>query len=303
MRLKKRTIGNASSMQDPANSQGAPSRPQPRSRKASSVPVPVPAQEDTEPVQQNDEDYQPMIDDDLDNRPRSTAEYTAAWNENSKEKNKENHKPTVTKRRLIDRQPNAQKVVWSESQDGLARPSPGKRTRAESEHSDESEDQGFQEDQRRIDPGRRAIAPPGPRFSPVQETSPPSKRQRVQHEMSPRVESSRAGAQRRPEREEPDKMRSRTSDDSETESDGETPPPTASDLSTAARYATAKAKGVQVPKGRRPWSDRDSNLLIRRIERYGCAWATIYQMGKWDVQRDQVALKDRARNMKVNMLK
>ncbi|PVH69757.1 hypothetical protein DL98DRAFT_522014 [Cadophora sp. DSE1049] len=303
MRLKKKTIGNSSSIQDPPISQGSSSRPQSRSKKAPSAPVPVPAQRNTESVQQNDDDYQPIIDEDLDNRPRSTAEYTAAWNENSKEKNKENHRPTATKRRLIDRQPDAQKVVWDESQDSVARPSPGKRIRAESEHSDESEDQGFQEDQRHIDPDRRAIAPPGPRFSPVQDTSPPNKRQRVQREMSPRVESSRAGAQRWPERTEPERRRSQVSEDSDTESGTETPPPTASEISTAARYATAKAKGVQVPKGRRPWSDRDSNLLIRRIEKYGCAWATIYQLGKWDVQRDQVALKDRARNMKVNMLK
>lgn len=302
-RLKKRTSGNFSSIQDPPVSQGSIARLPPRSKKASSAPVPVPAQRNTESVQQNDDDYQPMIDEDLDNRPRSTAEYTAAWNENSKEKNKENHKPTATKRRLIDHQPGAQKVVWDESQDSVAGPSPAKRTRAESEYSDESEDQGFQEDQRHIDPDRRAIAPPGPRFSPVQDVSSPNKRQRVQREMSPRVESSRAGAQRIPERIEHERRSNQVSDDSDTESSGETPPPTASEISTAARYATAKAKGVQVPKGRRPWSDRDSNLLIRRVEKYGCAWATIHQLGKWDVQRDQVALKDRARNMKVNMLK
>ncbi|KAK0111412.1 hypothetical protein ONS95_001773 [Cadophora gregata] len=304
MRLKKKTIGN-SSVQDPPISQESSSRPQPRSTKARSAPVPVPIQgnRNTDSVQSHDDDYQAIIDEDLDNRPRSTAEYTAAWNENSKEKNKENHKPMASKRRLIDRQPDAEKVVWDESQDSVARHSPPKRTRAESHHSDESEDQGFQEDQRHIDPDRRAIAPPGPRFSPIHDTSPPKKRQRVHQEMSPRGDSNRAEAQRTSERVEPERRRSQVSDDSDTESSGETPPPTASEISIAARYATAKAKGVQVPKGRRAWSDRDSNLLSRRIEKYGCAWSTIHHLGKWDVQRDQVALKDRARNMKVNMLK
>ncbi|KAH7317672.1 hypothetical protein BKA65DRAFT_514952 [Rhexocercosporidium sp. MPI-PUGE-AT-0058] len=309
-RIKQRMLSKSLSAQEPASSVASSSRLQPRSKQASSAPRPVPVQRDAGPAQEVDDNFQPMVDDGDDSpeeRPRPTAEYTAAWNENSKEKNKENHKPAakpVVKPRLIDRQPNAQKVVWDESQDSIAGSSPTKRTRAESEHSDESEDQGFQMDERRINPNRRADAPPGPRLSPVDKSSPPRKKQRVsQRGISPRVESSRASAQRRSESADSERARSKSVDDSEIDSEDGTPPPTAAEISAAARYATARAKGVQAPRGRTPWSEGDSNLLKRRIEKYGCAWSTIFQLGKWEVPRDQVALKDRARNMKVNMLK
>ncbi|KAG4439771.1 hypothetical protein IFR05_004739 [Cadophora sp. M221] len=306
-KLKETDVSISLPDQEPAVALASSSRPQPRSKQASSAPIPVPAQRDSDPRQEFDEDMVDYGDDNSDERPRPTAEYTAAWNENSKEKNKENHKPVAKPvARLIDRQPNAQKVVWDESQDTITSPSPTTRTRAESEQSDESEDEGYQEDQRVIDPNRRAIAPPGPRLSPVEDSQPPRKRQRVsQREVNPRIESSRAGPQKRPERADSDQASSEILDDSDSDTDLEddAPAPTATEVSVAARYATARAKGVQAPKGRTPWSDRDSKLLERRIEKYGCAWSKIFQLGKWDFPRSQVALKDRARTMKVNMLK
>ncbi|KAH9206273.1 hypothetical protein DL95DRAFT_469794 [Leptodontidium sp. 2 PMI_412] len=309
-KLKETNVGNSSSDQEPAIALASSSRPQPRSKQASSALIPVPAQHHPDPRQEFDEDVMDYRDDNSDERLRPTAEYIAAWNENSKEKNKENHKPAakpVARPRLIDRQSNAQKVVWDETQDSIAGPSsPTTRPRAGSEHSDESEDQGFQEDDRHVDPNRRAFAPPGPRLSPVEDSPPPRKRQRViQREISPRVESSRSRVQERPERADSDRARSEMLDDPDFDSDLEdgNPAPTATQVSVAARYATARAKGVQAPKGRTPWSDRDSELLERRIEEYGCAWSTIFRLGGWEFPRSQVALKDRARNMKVNMLK
>ncbi|KAL2065638.1 hypothetical protein VTL71DRAFT_3308 [Oculimacula yallundae] len=310
MKMRTGKSGNPSSNPHPARPHASSPRPQVRSKQAASAPIPVSAQPDPDPTQEAEDEDQPMIDDDNDDveeRPRPISEYAAAWNENSKEKNKENHKPTVkaaAKPRLIDRQPNAQKVVWDESQDDTVEPSPTKRTRAETEETDESEDQGFQEDQRPVDPNRRAIAPPGPRFSPSEASPPPpKKRRRSQIEVSPRVESSRAATQRSSERSEPERARRQQVEESDSDSEVDHPAPTASEIGNVARIAVAKAKGVQVPKGRTPWSERDSRILRRGIERHGCAWATIFNLGNWDHTRDQVALKDRARNMKVNMLK
>ncbi|CZT04604.1 hypothetical protein WAI453_007786 [Rhynchosporium graminicola] len=313
LRMKGKT-GKSPASHFPANSLASSSKPpQARSKQASSAPMPVSAQIDPEPTQEAEDEDQPMTEDrndDTEERQRPISEYTAAWNENSKEKNKENHKPTakVAKSRLIDRQANAQKIAWNESQDGIAAPSPKKRPLVE-EESEESDDHGFQEDQRAVDISRRVIAPPGPSHARNRSgTLPPSKKQRrEQVEASPRVESSRAAAQRGPEQSQLERARREPVDESDSDSDSDMaeghPPPTATQVSVASRIATARSRGVQAPRGRIPWSDRDSRILTRRIEKHGCAWATIFNLGRWDVTRDQVAIKDRARNMKVNHLK
>jgi hypothetical protein len=61
---------------------------------------------------------------------------------------------------------------------------------------------------------------------------------------------------------------------------------------------------------RKPWTIEESDALIQGIEKYGCSWANIKA---WDNamdeedrvlrHRDQVALKDKARNMKVDYLR
>lgn len=79
----------------------------------------------------------------------------------------------------------------------------------------------------------------------------------------------------------------------------------ASQVAVMAREETARSKVKQVASNKRriPWSEADSELLVHRIEEYGCAWAMIHKLGNWEHERDQVALKDRARNMKVTFLK
>lgn len=57
------------------------------------------------------------------------------------------------------------------------------------------------------------------------------------------------------------------------------------------------------PKRRVPWSQADTELLVELIENYGAAWSLIESMGKWEYKRDQIALKDKARNLKVGWLK
>ncbi|KAK6580682.1 hypothetical protein PZA11_006918 [Diplocarpon coronariae] len=289
------------------------SRPQTRSRQASSAPVPVlvNAKKGPKSMQGAANSFEPTMDDmnedHVNDHPRPTAEYTAAWDQNSKEKNKENHRPIakpVPKRRLIDPQPNAERISndWDISQEDVAGPSAPKRThaRAEREETEESEDQGFQEDQRLPDPTRRIAAPPARCFSHVvDEPSPPKKPRVNRRAVSPPIESGGVVA-RRQETEGAVRARREVQDDDE---DDDVPPPTATELSAAARSAVARSVGPRAYRGRIPWSDDDSARLEEGIEEHGCSWALIHNSRSWDVDRGQVALKDRARNLKVQYLK
>ncbi|PBP24018.1 MYB DNA-binding domain protein [Diplocarpon rosae] len=292
------------------------SRPQARSRHSSSAPVPVVvnAKKGSKSTQVAADSFQPTMhdanEDHINDHPRPTAEYTAAWDQNSKEKDKENHRPIakpVAKRRLIDPQPNAERISndWDISQEDLVEPSVPKRgrARAEREESEESEGQGFQEDQRLPDPNRRLSAPPARRFLHAENDRSPPKKPRVTcREASPPVEFKGVVA-RRQEREEAGSARSEIQDDDNDDDDDDVPPPTATELSAAARSAVARSAGPRVYRGRIPWSDDDSARLEEGIEEYGCSWALIHNSRRWDVDRGQVALKDRARNLKVQYLK
>jgi hypothetical protein len=43
--------------------------------------------------------------------------------------------------------------------------------------------------------------------------------------------------------------------------------------------------------------------LIEAIEQFGCSWSLIAKNVEFEDDRDQIALKDKARNMKVAFLK
>jgi hypothetical protein len=51
------------------------------------------------------------------------------------------------------------------------------------------------------------------------------------------------------------------------------------------------------------WTGADEDHLVRLIEEYGTSWSVIAKLGGFQTNRDQVALKDKARNMKVSYLK
>ncbi|KAI0999134.1 hypothetical protein K3495_g9061 [Podosphaera aphanis] len=77
-------------------------------------------------------------------------------------------------------------------------------------------------------------------------------------------------------------------------------------LSKINRYAkrnTAMLKEKKPPKSRTTWSENDTISLIEGIEKFGCSWSNILTFTKWETERNQVALKDKARNLKVNLLK
>ncbi|RYP47509.1 hypothetical protein DL769_011310 [Monosporascus sp. CRB-8-3] len=51
-----------------------------------------------------------------------------------------------------------------------------------------------------------------------------------------------------------------------------------------------------------PWSAEDTDLLIKLIAKHRCSWSAIAEEGGFEVARDQQAVRDRARNLKVLFL-
>lgn len=65
----------------------------------------------------------------------------------------------------------------------------------------------------------------------------------------------------------------------------------------------ARIRGLKRPQKRVPWSEADEERLVDLIGRYGCMWSLLEQKGGFEHDRGQVALKDKARNIKVDFLK
>ena len=256
------------------------------------------------------DDFRPVIDDDEGND-RPTAQYLAIWNAHSNDKNKENRpipeqaRASPKKRSLLHRQPNAEKVQWEDnSQDSVGGPSNRKRARQDREETEESEDQGFQHDQRVPDPSRRTAAPPARRRTPVQATPSPPKRARVQSR-NDSLFVERDDGRRSQDRAEAALQASARlgafDDDDEDEEDR----PRFTQVSQAAHLASVRLKAMNdtSPQKRTAWSEPDTHHLIDLIGDYGCSWSTIEKQGGFEVARGQVALKDKARNIKVSFLK
>jgi len=282
----------------------------------------------TEPL--SDDFVLPNMGDDEDSKfpmavsPRPTAEYMASVEGYSNERNKENRpagRKTIS-RSLLDRQSNAEKVSWDtqegdkrpvslshqapsgkqsqkpvkrsmldrqpdavrerwSSQESDVGPSTGKRSRPDPEEEEEeaSEDEGFEQDRRIPDPSRKRKLPPVRQNSPMRDNPRASKRARVSSE---------------------DATETPVDDD-----DGEmgTPAPTARQISQLAINAGIRARLSSQPQKRTPWSDEDTDYLIAGIEQYGAKWSVLWKLGGWQVERGQVALKDKGRNLKVMFLK
>jgi hypothetical protein len=77
--------------------------------------------------------------------------------------------------------------------------------------------------------------------------------------------------------------------------------------STMAKKAISQHRAAIGRKGRLPWSSRETSELIQLIEEFGTSWTLIKEMDNQRSQilteRDQVALKDKARNIKFATLK
>lgn len=71
-----------------------------------------------------------------------------------------------------------------------------------------------------------------------------------------------------------------------------------------ARFVTSQARPRRLPSRHIPWSKAENKALLEGISSHGCAWANIKNCDVVGTLRcrSQIALKDRARNMKVNYL-
>lgn len=205
-------------------------------------------------------------------------------------------RPPAAPRSFIDPQTNAQRVQWSQETQPVTNAPRASQIRrgkrpvpADDEDPGEvSEDQGFEQDQRTVDVQRkRKEAPTASRRSAI---VPSPKRARFQER--PRVDQQR--------------LRSEEEDSLD---------------ATAARSQVPSSNYREVnqisknlsrlhppkPQSRTKWSPLEEDQLISLIKLVGCSWSRIKRLdeerGNILALRDQVALKDKARNMKHDFLK
>ncbi|KAI1870816.1 uncharacterized protein JN550_004962 [Neoarthrinium moseri] len=74
-------------------------------------------------------------------------------------------------------------------------------------------------------------------------------------------------------------------------------------LSTQARAAARHARQPSAPQRRVFWSDDDTATLIDAIRKYGCQWSFLEEQALFSTFRSQQAIRDKARNLKVDLLK
>ncbi|QDS75779.1 hypothetical protein FKW77_008818 [Venturia effusa] len=217
---------------------------------------------------------------------------------------------SVRPRAFIDPQEEAERVEFDDEtqerqsqQAASQRPgsvSRGKRPAPTGVDEDEdvSQDEGFQLDSREIDnrSQRRPPEPVRPRTSSRPDQTSPPKRARIASQTT-RVPSSR--------------VRRGSSLGSESEQDRR-PASTSHKLSqkhvqAVARRNVAKNKWGVEPRKRKAWTDAEEEQLRSLIIENGTGWAELKQIDADDgnilADRDQVALKDKARNMKLAYLK
>lgn len=205
------------------------------------------------------------------------------------------------KRHWTDRQENAQKVTW-DSQESETAPNvidanqlnearPDLLNQDDSE--DISQDEGFQEDQRFPDfAARRNQLASVQSQGEAKNTNPERLRKRA------RIVDTDAGRQ---------ENAITPVVNCHNRQNGPTPTP-----AEVYEEVNAKAKSrVQVQakpiQSRTPWSHLETETLLDLIEEHGLSWSTLKVIDRTNknalVNRDQVALKDKARNMKLDYLK
>jgi hypothetical protein len=279
------------------------------------------------------DNIQPIIDD-AETTFRSTQEYVASWEKHNLDKNKENrplpagHQSNPGKRSLLDRQKDTDRSGYD--LEYISPSSSHKRPRRE--RSEESQDSGFQEDNRHPDPERRSAAPVARLRSPIE--SPPSPPEMVRRQPSDegvsrlvrqnrrRVEAAlpvsarRAadGEYREVTGEEEDhasqiraptfrEVNAREVTGEEEDHASQIRAPTFREVNAHAKYAVARiTQKSRTTQKRIPWSEADTDKFIKLIGEHGCSWADLHRRGEFG-HRDQVALKDKARNLKVAFLK
>ena len=257
--------------------------------------IPVPSQKGNQSPPQDEQvpfpeptggDDDPLFVAEVDGEDALNAKILQLRARNDAESNKENvaqveagvEAPLAkAKQRLIDPQEHAEKVQWDSQNSGTG------------EMSEPSEDEGFQEMRAPAQPARKrssksVLKRPAPEYEASQVPSPP-KRVRVQE--NSRVPSLTVSREREELRPSPTQL------------------DTSKEANALAREMTAlRPKKVQ---SRTPWSDEETETLLQLITTYGTSWAVLQAEDKrnGDVlsSRGQVALKDKARNLKMDYLK
>ena len=231
--------------------------------------------------------------------------------------NKENVNTPRRKPRFIDRQPGAERVIFDSQEDDVSlavrKRNVGKR---KARDEDEEEDDDFEEDIRATNPVlRRAIPTQITKGSPL-------KRPRLEDQIdlgtqdlegeddetaAPRSTSVAPSVRRTPLQERSNR-RPASSAPVHTQAEVE------SGQKAAAANGRAKENTRQRmrPNGAKPrsaWSQEETIRLIELIKEYGVSWATLkvedehHPGGPVLHDRDQVSLKDKARNLKMDFLK
>ncbi|KAH8802710.1 hypothetical protein F5884DRAFT_802816 [Xylogone sp. PMI_703] len=234
---------------------------------------------------------------------RSAAEYDAVWEASINERNKEN-RPIVeqerTKRHWIDPQPGRTRVQFDDESQLVV--------------VDDGDDD-FQTDARPPNPAKTRKRMVSQTASPglAQQMSKRQKTVQRSHDEDEDEDSSREVSVRRRRQtvESPDLDALLQASAREPDNDAESRRPRRdpqerpfSLVNELARLKTVQSK-TSGPKKRTMWSDDDTDLLIDLIGEYGCSWSLLEAMGKgkFEMERGQVALKDKARNIKVSYLK
>ncbi|KAK7972759.1 hypothetical protein PG996_006980 [Apiospora saccharicola] len=104
----------------------------------------------------------------------------------------------------------------------------------------------------------------------------------------------------------PSKSRSGESDGGQDEniSQGDLRP---NDLAILTQRAKASKGAIRQhktrpPQKRIPWSDNDTWKLVEDIAKFGCSWASLENIQRYDVWRNQQQIRDKARNEKVRTM-
>ena len=202
----------------------------------------------------------------------------------------------------IDRQPNAQRVEWSENGFSQDMPSGSRGTKRnhtagvdeDDMEPDPSQDEGFQQDSRNQDVAAKRRAKPGA----AQGTGRRATQQQQQR-------AKRARMTQDVNEDEEDDIGTAVND----YNNANDPPDSSLGVyqhskNRALAVTATQPKKVQV---RKAWTDEETGTLLDLIEEHGTSWRLLKEIDDNNHQilrsRDQVALKDKARNMKLDFLK
>jgi hypothetical protein len=239
----------------------------------------------------------------------------------------------VRRLRFVDPQPNAERVTWSQDRDEGELEAHTtrrvKRSRRDVEDEIEDDDEAFEIDPRPVDRSRReqAVRPVVQARSQLQHGQPSPKRPRTERREGAEEEFVAAAVRRREERRREEAQAERegsqellvaaTQDEgpvrrtfqdealqSSAQAADDIPASSYPFIHETARAAMARYRVQGGPQQRQKWSMDETETLINLIDKYGCSWSMILKKGQGVLAetRDQVALKDKARNIKVELL-